>query len=146
MPVNVRTVRLQRLQGQLGEVAYKLTKVHFAGFQCAESTWRPAVNAYRCASCLRICVDLAGVAKSEIDLRIEPGRLIVRGQRELPHPAGENIALPPHRRGLQVLAMEIDHGPFERHFELPSDVDADRVTAEQHNGLLWILLPLRSHA
>ena len=146
MPANVRTVRLQRLQGQLGEVAYKLTKMHFSGFQSAESTWRPAVNAYRCASCLRVCVDLAGVDQSEIELRIEPGRLLLRGRRELPHPAGEHLASPPHRRGLQVLAMEIDHGPFERHFDLPSEVVAARVTAEQHNGLLWIILPLRSHA
>lgn len=146
MAVNVRTVRLRRLQGQLGEVAYKLTKVHFSSFQSAESTWQPAVNAYRCATCLRVCVDLAGVDKSAIELRIEPGQLILRGRRELPHPEGDDVASPPHRRGLQVLAMEIDHGPFERRFDLPSDVVASRVTAEQHNGLLWILLPLRSHA
>lgn len=146
MPANVRTIRLRRLQGQLGEVAYKLTKVHFSGFQTVQCSWRPAVNAYRCASCLRICVDLAGVDKSEIDLRLEPGRLTLRGRRELPHPAGDEALAPHHRTGLQVLAMEIDHGPFERQFDLPAEVVADRVTAESRNGMLWIILPLRPHA
>jgi HSP20 family protein len=136
----IRTIRLQRLQGQLGDVAYQLTKIHFSGFRSPKSHWRPAVNAYRCARCLRICVDLAGVDKSAIDLEIESGQLTIRGQRELPEPADAA------GRPMQVLAMEIDHGCFERHIHLPSSVQADGVTASQHNGLLWIHLPLRPHA
>ena len=46
---------------------------------------------------------------------------------------------------MQVLAMEIDHGPFERHINLPLSVDRARVTAEQRNGLLWIHLPVHHH-
>ena len=44
-----------------------------------------------------------------------------------------------------VLAMEIDHGAFERQIKLPSTVDRTRVKAEQKNGLLWVHLPLRHH-
>jgi HSP20 family protein len=134
-----RTIRLQRLQGQLGEVAYQLTKIHFSGFHSL-SRWRPAINAYRCARCLRICVDLAGVDKDAIDLEFAPGQLTLRGRRELPEPADAE------GRPMQVLAMEIDHGHFERHIHLPSSVRADGVTANQHNGLLWIHLPLLPHA
>ncbi len=134
----IRTIRLRRLEGQLGEVAYQLTKIHFSGFH-SPSHWRPAVNAYRCARCLRICVDLAGVDKSAIDLELAPGQLTVRGQRELPEP-GDAEGHP-----MQVLAMEIDHGHFERHIPLPSSVQPDGVTANQHNGLLWIHLPLLPH-
>ena len=47
---------------------------------------------------------------------------------------------------LQVFALEIDHGRFERVVDLPSPVETDRVTAEHRNGLLWIKLPLRPHA
>ena len=46
---------------------------------------------------------------------------------------------------MQVLAMEIDHGSFERQIKLPSTVDRKQVTAEQKNGLLWVYLPLRHH-
>jgi HSP20 family molecular chaperone IbpA len=40
--------------------------------------------------------------------------------------------------------MEIDYGPFLRVVELPERVDVDRATAEQENGLLWIILPLKT--
>ena len=138
MPKNPRAIRLQRLQGQIGDVAYELTKVHFSGFHPPTTCWKPAVNAYQCDHCIRICVDLAGVDRSDIHLEIGPGLLTIRGQRELPEPEDEN-----HR--MQVLAMEIDHGVFERQIKLPSTVDRTRVKAEQKNGLLWVHLPLRHH-
>jgi HSP20 family molecular chaperone IbpA len=39
--------------------------------------------------------------------------------------------------------MEIDYGRFERVLELPAEVDPNRVSAEQRDGLLWVDLPLR---
>jgi HSP20 family protein len=137
MSKNLRTLRLQRLQGRLGDVAHQLTKAHFSCFRGPD--WQPAINAYRCEHCLRICVDLAGVDKDGIDLRLEPNRLLIRGRRDLPEPADSE------GRAMQVLAMEIDHGQFEREILLPSCVQVDRVRAEQRNGLLWISLPLRHH-
>ena len=137
MPKNPRAVRLERLSGRLGDVAYELTKVHFAEFH-PPTHWQPAVNAYQCEHCIRICVDLAGVDRSNIHLEIGPGLLTIRGERELPEPEDEHGPL-------QVLAMEIDHGNFERQIKLPSTVDRTRVKAEQHNGLLWVHLPLRHH-
>jgi HSP20 family protein len=132
------TFRLERLQGQLGHVAYEMTKVHFAGFR-SPVAWQPSVNAYRCEHCLRICVDLAGVDRQAIELVLAPGRLTISGQRALPEPSRQE------GHAMQVLAMEIDHGPFERLIELPRNVDPARVTAEQRNGMLWITLPLQHH-
>ena len=137
MPKNPRVIRLERLQGQLGDVAYELTKVHFAEFKTS-TQWKPAVNAYRCEHAIRICVDLAGVNRSDIHLEIGSGLLTIRGQRELPEPQDEN-------HPMQVLAMEIDHGSFERQIKLPSTVNRAAVKAEQKNGLLWVHLPLRHH-
>ena len=54
MPKSTRTIRLERLQGQVGDVAYELTQVKFSNFH-ATGRWRPAINAYRCEKCLRIC-------------------------------------------------------------------------------------------
>ncbi len=138
MPKSARTIRLQRLQGQLGEVAYELTKVDFSGFRTTHR-WQPAINAYLCDKCLRICVDLAGVKSSEIELELSPTSLTLRGSRTLPEPADT------HNPAMQVLAMEIDHGTFEREIALPPGVDRRRVRAEQQNGMLWIHLPLQHH-
>lgn len=129
----IRTIRLRWAHGTLGDVTY--TASSFS--QYAPPPWQPPINAYRCQKSLRICVDLAGVARSEIDLQIEDQRLILRGERDVPEPKDKA------GRILQTIAMEIDYGSFLRVVHLPDDVDVDRVVAEQVNGLLWIILPLK---
>jgi HSP20 family protein len=123
-----------RWHGAVHDISYELSRSQFSRFAHA---WQPAINAYRCETCIRICVDLAGVDRSVIDLTVEPRRVVIRGTRELPEPS--------HSEGhaLRLLAMEIDYGPFERQMALPVEVEIDEAHAEQRNGLLWILLPLR---
>jgi HSP20 family molecular chaperone IbpA len=65
---------------------------------------------------------------------------LIRGVRRAPEP--EECDGPP----MQILALEIDHGPFEREIALNFDLQPDQVRAEQRNGLLWIYLPLRPEA
>jgi HSP20 family protein len=134
----MESIHLKRLQGRLGDVVYQMTRVQFSGLS-APSRWQPALNAYRCSECMVICLDLAGVDRNGIELRVEPRRLVIRGQRQPPEPEGAE------NKPLQVLVMEIDFGAFEREVLLPSDVDRERVNAEQKNGLLWIYLPLQAH-
>ncbi len=136
---DIRRLQLQRLFGHLGEVAYELTNVQFSRCSTPE-TWYPAINAYRCATGIVVCVELAGVDRSQLDVQVESGRVRIRGQRQPPEPRDREQEV------LQVLAMEIDYGPFEREVALPAEVEPERVTAEQRNGLLWIFLPLRSQA
>ena len=131
----VRTIKLRWLHGALGDVSYHLTRVHYCRF--APSAWQPAINAYRCETCVRICVDLAGVERSLIDLTVEPQRVLLRGTRDVPEPRDEE------GRALQTLAMEIDYGPFEREIQIPAEINVGQGTAEQRNGLLWIILPLK---
>lgn len=130
-----RNIKLRWLHGTLGDVTYQVTRVQFQSF--APQTWQPAINAYRCESAVRICVDLAGVDRSVIDLTVEPRRILLRGERDAPEPTDDE------GRPLQLLALEIDYGPFEREVILPSEVDVEQVRAEQRNGLLWICLPLK---
>ncbi len=133
------SIQLRRLHARLDEVAYELTRTRFTHLSAPE-LWRPAINAFRCGSQLRICVDLAGVAREDIEVLAERRRLIIRGRRPSPEPE----ARPGEIR--QLLALEIDGGSFERRLDLPAAVDPERVTAEQRNGLLWILLPLLAEA
>lgn len=134
----MRGLRFTHMQADLGALVYKMTSVSFCHSPDQE-TWRPAINAYRCERGFRICVDLAGVPKDAIQIHVEAGRVVLRGERTLPEPNRQEHAI-------QILAMEIDHGPFARTIELPEEVDVDRVTASQENGLLWITLPFGAHA
>lgn len=126
---STRHIKLRWLHGTLGDVS--MTRVQM--WQVGPHTWQPAINAFRCEKGVRICVDLAGVEKSSIELTVEPKRVVMRGSRNPPEPTSE--------RALQTLALEIDYGPFEREVYLPVEVDVEQAHAEQENGLLWITLP-----
>jgi HSP20 family protein len=131
----IRNIKLRWLRGTLGHVTYQATDVQW--WQAPAHKWQPAINAFRCESAVRICVDLAGVEKASIELTVEARRIVLSGTRETPEPAdGEG-------RAVQVLALEIDYGPFERAVELPAEVDVEGAHAEHENGLLWIHLPLK---
>jgi HSP20 family protein len=132
-------VYLRRLQGRLGDLAFQLTRVHFTPFSPSQA-WRPALNVYRCDNCLVVCADLAGVDQGSVEVRIQSKWLVIRGERAAPEPSGDAS------KPVQVLAMEIDYGPFERKVLLPVEVEPGKARLQQENGLLWICLPLRAHA
>jgi HSP20 family protein len=111
--------------------------IQFEHFNASHS-WKPAINAFRCGELLIVCVELAGVEKDSIKVQAESRRLTLQGTRLAPEPDCEEPMM-------QVLALEIDHGPFQRVIEFPVDVEAGQVTAEHRNGLLWIRLPIRTH-
>jgi HSP20 family protein len=143
----IRTIRLRLLEGQIGEVAYQITKVHFSKFHETGIQWRPPINVFQCASCFRICVELAGVEPNQIEIDVELGRILIRGYREAPEPLQQQeMALSATRKPVRVVAMEINHGQFEREVEIPPGYDQRRITTEWENGLLWIFLPRIAHA
>lgn len=118
-------------------MAYEMSHYQVLQFAGTEG-WQPAMNAYLCDDGIRICFDLAGVAQANIDLRVGSSRLALRGLRPSPEPAGDKSC------ARQILAMEIDYGPFYRELHLPAEIIPEAVTVERQDGLLWIHLPLRA--
>ncbi len=142
-----RTFRLRFLEGRIGEVAYQITKVHFSKFRDSGVQWRPPINVFQCASCFRICVELAGVESDHVEIEVGFGRLWIRGYREAPEPLQQlEMPLSATRKPVRVVTMEIDHGRFEREVDIPPDYDQARITTEWESGLLWIFLPRIAHA
>jgi HSP20 family protein len=131
----ISTIKLRWVHGALDDVTFQLARFRFAR---PIPMWQPAINAYRCEGCVRICVDLAGVDRADIELTVESGSVTIRGARDVPEPKGIEEG------GVQMLIMEIDYGPFERTITLTEEIDVKKTRAEQQNGLLWIYLPLKS--
>lgn len=147
MSRKIPTIRLRQLEGQLSEVAYQITKIHFSRFHQPDVGWRPAINVFLCDCYLRISVELAGVDPGEVELTAVRGHLWIRGNRAAPEPPETESHEPvPSRKTVRVLAMEINYGRFEREIELPTDLVLDRASTEWSNGLLWISIPRRPHA
>jgi HSP20 family molecular chaperone IbpA len=130
-----RTITLRWVFGTPSDVSYQLARFRFSK---PIPTWQPAINAYRADDSVRICVDLAGVGRADIDLRVESKQITIRGMRDVPEPTDAD------EHTLQMMIMEIDYGPFERRITLPEEIDVEQAHAEQQNGLLWIYLPLKS--
>jgi HSP20 family protein len=129
-----KVVKLKWFYSQVEGLAYELSSARYT----QPEGWRPAMNAYRCEACIQVCFELAGVEKAELELRIEPRKLLLRGRRRTPEPASSE------GRPQQIVAMEIDHGMFARELNLPAAVIPSGATAEQKDGLLWVRLPLQA--
>jgi HSP20 family molecular chaperone IbpA len=137
MPGNIR---FNRIITRTSGVVYELQRLHFSRFRPPAEAWRPQINAYCYEDRLEVCIDLAGVDRANVEIHVEARKLLVRGTRPSPEPVGGD----PDSPCRQILAMEIENGPFERIFSLPTEVNVDAVTARQEKGLLWIQLPVRS--
>jgi HSP20 family protein len=126
---------LQQLAGRVNRVVNQLWQLHFGEF-CPVESWSPSINIYQLEKRLEVCVDLAGLEPSAIDVRVEAGRLTIRGFRPAPEPRAA-------QETMRILTMEIDHGAFCRIISLSEHVDLARIKTDYTNGFLWVRLPFR---
>jgi len=93
--------------------------------------WSPPCNVFDAGGELRVLVEIAGMHREAIDLRIDAGRLILRGTRdEIGPPSGGNYQ-----------QMEIAFGEFELEIPLCVPVDAEVAKAWYRDGFLQVVLP-----
>jgi len=131
-----RSIRLTQIISRTRVLVTELHGAHFAAFIPSTQEWRPEANVYAYDDHVEVCFELAGIPKEDIDVQVEPRRLVVAGKRQSPE---RHCPSPPCGR---ILVMEIPEGPFRRVIEFPFDVDVERVEARKENGWLWITLPI----
>lgn len=93
--------------------------------------WSPAVDMFETHDRIVLRVDLPGVTRDDMELRVEEGVLVLRGQRR---PPGDVRPEEMHR-------AERPHGTFVRSFSLPQGIDQAGIRATHRNGVLEIILP-----
>jgi HSP20 family protein len=91
---------------------------------------QPAANVWEKDDALLVELELPGVKSEQVDISVAGGELSVKINQ--PEVEQENVTY--HRRERPV-------GPLCRVLRLPVEVDADRVEAELHDGVLLITLP-----
>ena len=92
----------------------------------------PAVNLYETADAYVLTAELPGVDPAGIDVSLERATVAIRGERKVEQPAEKDASV--HR-------LERQSGAFRRAFELPVEIDADKVEAVHRNGVLMLRLP-----
>lgn len=89
----------------------------------------PAVDIMKGDSDFVLRAELPGVDPEKVDVELENGRLVLRGEKN-----GEN--------GQQIYHREAYRGKFERSFNLPEEVKSDEISASFRNGVLEIVIPM----
>ena len=98
-------------------------------FAPAPAGWAPPVDLLETADAYLVIAELPGVSRDDLTISLhDDGRLTIAGVRR------ERSAEEYHR-------VERGHGSFSRTFHLPIPVDADRISADLHDGVLTVTCP-----
>jgi HSP20 family protein len=90
----------------------------------------PAADIYETQDALSVVLEMPGVEKNNVDLRVEDGVLKVEGRLDFSK-----------YQGLQPLYTEYNVGHYSRSFRLSSKIDPNRIGAELKDGVLTLTLP-----
>lgn len=98
----------------------------------------PAIESYidKDAKAYRLRASLPGVDPKEVQIHAQGNSLTISGQRQEKRSG----------KDLDLHYEEISYGAFERTLTLPEGVDADKLTAEYHNGVLELTAPVAAAA
>ena len=97
----------------------------------AAQNWSPTSDIFETEDQVKIHLDLPGMTKENLDIQLtENNTLTVRGERKF-----EEVDKAKYHR------VERFYGNFMRSFVMPSNVEADKITATFKDGVLEIVLP-----
>jgi HSP20 family protein len=94
--------------------------------------WAPTIDIYEHDDRFVMYVEMAGVEAEDVDVSHIGNSLTIRGEKRPPAGIEE---------GTPSLQKERRFGTFCRTIELPGGVDADKVTARCHCGVLEVTVP-----
>ena len=90
----------------------------------------PTADIYETEDALSVVLEMPGVEKNNVDVRVEDGVLKVEGRLDFSK-----------YQGLQPLYTEYNVGHYFRSFQLSSKIDHTRIEAELKDGVLALTLP-----
>jgi len=88
----------------------------------------PAADIFEVDDGLAVVVDLPGVDKSDLDVRVDDNTLTISGKAKTETPG-------------QILHREYELLNYFRQFVLNDEVDQEKIKADMKNGVLTVYLP-----
>ena len=120
----------ENLQREVQRLFHDLVYHRHPASHFAEPTWSPPADLVVNGSSARVIVELAGVPRENVRVRLRGNVLEITGRRE--------PSYRPH--GAHYHRAEIYFGEFRRVIELPWAADEDNVDAKFRDGMLEIQL------
>jgi HSP20 family protein len=96
------------------------------------SAWAPRMDVYQKDDQLVLKADLPGLTKDDVEVTLDNGDLVVRGERKQESEVKEGDYYRAERR----------YGSFHRRLSLGFDVAPDQVKASFQDGVLEVMVPL----
>jgi HSP20 family protein len=96
-----------------------------------EHNFSPAINTREGEFAYHVEVDLPGMKKEDIDIKIEDNTLVISGERKMSSEMKEE----------NYYKIESQFGSFSRSFSLPEDVDIENIHANSTDGVLEVVVP-----
>ncbi len=93
--------------------------------------WMPAMDLIDEDDALLVNLEIPGIDPKEIEVNLQGDVLTVRGERKSEYEENKG----------KWLRREQVYGSFQRSVKLPYPVEADKVKAKTHNGVMSIRLP-----
>jgi HSP20 family molecular chaperone IbpA len=90
----------------------------------------PTADIYETNDALNVVLEMPGVEKSSVEVRVEDGVLKIDGRLDFSK-----------YQGLQPLYTEYNVGHYSRSFRLSSKIDQNKIGAELKDGVLSLVLP-----
>ena len=90
----------------------------------------PVADIYETQNALSVILEMPGVEKNNVEIRVEDDVLNVKGQLDLSK-----------YQGLLPLYTEYNVGHYARSFQLSSKIDQNKISAELKDGVLSLTLP-----
>jgi HSP20 family molecular chaperone IbpA len=95
----------------------------------------PPVDIFEDSQSITLWVDLPGVTKDRLDVKVHDGNLYIEAE-----------AVVPTRTGLRLQHAEVRQPQFARAFSLGPDFDASKIDANLKDGVLKLTIPRRDEA
>ncbi len=122
---------LQRIWGQTWPMMPRPLSRPLRSLSLAPSAWAPTMDIFEKDGSLVVKAELPGVKKEDIDINLEEGDLVVRGERKAESEVKEE----------DYYRVERSFGSFYRRIPLPFEVKPEQITANYADGLLEVHVP-----
>jgi HSP20 family protein len=102
----------------------------------ADLTALPAVDVSETDKAYEITAELPGMDEKNVEVKVANGILTIKGEKQ-----GEK-----EEKQKDYYMRERSFGSFERSFQVPDDVDGDKIEASFKKGVLSVTLPKNAEA
>lgn len=99
--------------------------------ESSSGMWSPRMDVTESEDTYRLSIDLPGMSKEDVSIKVQDNRLTIRGERQGEMRSDDE----------NVVRMERTFGTFVRTLRLPTSVNENKIGATFDNGVLSVTLP-----